>query len=241
MPDLFGLAQHGRDNLFADGIRKLTGYSQDLGGKAEHLTAEEQRDAEKEYQREREEREKRKTEGKKQVDRARDDWEDIYGEGKKAKVKAGFVWHIMYALFALMAVMLVGYLSKLNMAKKDTSAADDIPMGAANNQVPKPIAPAEGPGAPGRNLDEERYRLLTRMIGSMESKPAPITFQIHAAGASGQQQEALKTLAEFNIKPKPTAKPTLSKAQTKPAPTNNNRPAALLKAPPPIQQPARKP
>ena len=33
-------------------------------------------------------------------------------------------------------------------------------MGAANNQVPRPIAPARVQGAPGRNLDEEKYKLL---------------------------------------------------------------------------------
>ena len=214
MPDLFGLAQHGRDSLFADGINKLTTYSQNLGG----------------YKRDNEGKDEdefhawRKTAAaKKEADRkAKEDEEaarakgqaynkaldDIFGdEPAKKKVKAAFVWHIMYAVFALTAVMLVGYLSKRNMAKTDSSAEEDFPMGAANNQVPRPIAPAQGQGAPGRNLDEEKYKLLADMIGSMESKPAPITFQINAAGAQGRQHEALKTLAELNIQPKPTAKP----------------------------------
>ena len=37
--------------------------------------------------------------------------DDIFGdEPAKKKVKAAFVWHIMHAVFALTAVMLVGYL-----------------------------------------------------------------------------------------------------------------------------------
>lgn len=245
MPDLFGLAQHGRDGVFADGFRKLTAYSQSLGGLAEHLTADEQRKAEEEYQEALKDREARKDAGRRDAERARKDWEDIYGEGGggKPKVKAAFVWHIMYAVFALMAVMIVGYLSKLNMAKKDASAADNIPTGAAN-QVPKPIAPAQGPGAPGgRDLDEERYKLLAGMIGSMESKPAPITFQIHAAGATGQQQEALKTLAQLNIKPKPSARPQqrnmarVIRGQVGQKPPTQQPSTAALQRAPPIKKP----
>lgn len=221
--------------MFADGFRKLTAYSQNLGGLAEHLTAKEQRDAEEAYQRQLDDRERRKDEGKRQAEEARTEWEDIYGEGggDKPKVKAAFVWHIMYAVFALMAVMLVGYLSKMNMAKKDSDAEDDIPMGAVKNKVPKPIAPAQGPGPKGRDMDEERYRLLARMIGSMESKPAPITFQINAAGATGQQQEALKTLAELNIKPKPTARPQRNNT----APIPGRKPPTTK--PPPTTAPGR--
>lgn len=224
MPDLFGLAQHGRDSLFADGIKKLTTYSQKLGGTAEHLTAAEQREAEDEFQRQSAARETRKDEGKRSIDEEYADWRDIYGEGggEKPKVKAAFVWHIMFAAFALITVMLVGYLSKQNMAKRDASAADDIPMGAANNLVPKPTAPATGPGAQGRDLDEEKFRLLAKMIGSMESKPAPITFQIDASGQSGEQAQALNALASYNIQPKRTA--TARRPQPQPGQGGSGRP-----------------
>ena len=141
-------------------------------------------------------------------DRERQELDDIDGGGDddQPEVKAGFVWHIMYAAFALLAVLLLGYLSKRNVAK-GAHASKKVPMGAATNNVPKPMKPTGLAQAQRRDLDEEKYQLLAKMIGSMESKPAPVTFHINASGASGQQQEALKTLAEFNLKPSLKPKP----------------------------------
>ena len=155
------------------------------------------------------------------------------GEGEvshKKPVQPAFVWHIIYASGVLMAVMIMGWLSKRSMTQKKIEK--DIVVGKGDSAVPVPMKNLPAAAQQQKNMDYEKYKMLAGMVGSMDSKPAKIEFHIQAAGAPGAQQQSLQNMMALGLNPPgksasaygaaskpPQSKPSQSKPPHNPAPT----------------------